>query len=723
MKSSVLKPLFIYWEKLTHRSPGYLLFWIKHRIGQRFLDPVWLSRLYSDIQKGRMALKKFPDESGHYLQDTQKILTILEINANRCFFFGKKDRKTLFLEYKAHFPEAASMLIEEANDLLKGKIHYAGEIFEIGDEPDWYIPHSILFNYLYHNSCEAFHWLSVLGKAYWLTNNPVYADHAKKWLNLWFGTIPDHFHSDFWKDINFFGTRALNLFASLILLSDVWIADPEFVQKLLGQIYLHGNLLERRLEYPGANHLIWQTHDLALLGLALESVFDCAEAWQTKALGILETQVKRQFHSDGTNFELSIGYQVFVTKLVGEVISSFWKAGKLIPPQIVWRFKQSINALEILTRPDGKLPLYGDSYRSHDPNLGTSIDEAMPMLFGLHDRLFSEQTRMPQYDSPLLPWLMGSSYTWNKETIAEKKSFLHCAPESGVVVLKTSLEKDNSKKNLYTCVQAGKSEQGKVHAHADTLSLELVDNDGAILIDPGAYMENRGHLRTYFRSTLAHNTIRVDQQDISQVSDKFYLWPHTRGEVTGCYQDTALVAIEAQHSSYMRLPAQVLHKRVVILFKDNYLIILDELTGKGQFFVERMFHFAPGMLSNSHNQLHWQSNGRIWNMTNTSTAELKEEIIVGSEDPPLGWFAEYRGERVGSPTLKQSGFVVNTLKCMTVMTSSLVVHTQATIGQYGSSSVEIQDVVQFNVGRLKILPFESGYNFHWSSFNEQASSL
>ena len=95
--------------------------------------------------------------------------------------------------------------------------------FAIGNEPDWYIPHRILFNYPYHNSFEAFHWLRVLGKAYWLTNNPAYAEHAKKWLKFfWLNSIPDNFQSDFWKDINFFGMWALNLFAVLILFSDVW---------------------------------------------------------------------------------------------------------------------------------------------------------------------------------------------------------------------------------------------------------------------------------------------------------------------------------------------------------------------------------------------------------------------------------------------------------------------------------------------------------------------
>ena len=155
-----------------------------------------------------------------------------------------------------------------------------------------------------------------------------------------------------------------------------------------------------------------------------------------------------------------------------------------------------------------------------------------------------------------------------------------------------------------------------------------------ILIHPGAYSESSSLMRTYFRSTLAHNTIRVNQQDISQISGRFYLWPHTQGKVIGCYQNTELLAIEAQHSSYMRLQTRVMHKRVVLIFGAKYVVIVDELTGTGSFFAERMFHFAPGEIRNIQDQWHWQANGRARNTLNGSTTKLQEEIVMG-RDPPF----------------------------------------------------------------------------------------
>ena len=106
-------------------SAAHLVFWAKHKIAQRFLDLVWLSRLNSDIQKE----KKLPYQNIYHSLSGQEILAILEIHANKCFFFGKQDRDTLFLEYNRRFPESTSQLIEEADDLRKGIIHYAGEFF------------------------------------------------------------------------------------------------------------------------------------------------------------------------------------------------------------------------------------------------------------------------------------------------------------------------------------------------------------------------------------------------------------------------------------------------------------------------------------------------------------------------------------------------------------------------------------------------------------------
>jgi hypothetical protein len=140
---------------------------------------------------------------------------------------------------------------------------------------------------------------------------------------------------------------------------------------------------------------------------------------------------------------------------------------------------------------------------------------------------------------------------------------------------------------------------------------------------------------------------------------------------------------------------------------------LDELTGNGPFFVERMFHFAPGILSKVQDEWHWLANGRAWNMVNVSTTELQEEIVIGRETPPLGWFAEYRGKLVESPTLRQYGSVEHLLRCTTVVASDHIGKARAEICSNDPGSGENCEVLKLNIGSLVIRTSTEGCEFSW----------
>ena len=55
------------------------------------------------------------------------------------------------------------------------------------------------------------------------------------------------------------------------------------------------------------------------------------------------------------------------------------------------------------------------------------------------------------------------------------------------------------------------------HAHADALAVEVRYNGVDVLADPGTYCyHGEPRWRSYFRSTLAHNTIEVGRTAISR---------------------------------------------------------------------------------------------------------------------------------------------------------------------------------------------------------------
>ena len=86
------------------------------------------------------------------------------------------------------------------------------------------------------------------------------------------------------------------------------------------------------------------------------------------------------------------------------------------------------------------------------------------------------------------------------------------------------------------------------HGHADCLSLLLSVSGKELLVDPGTYCyHTEREWRDYFRSTAAHNTVRVDGVDQSQIAGAF-LWAEKAEasvEEIRDFADTGLPAREA----------------------------------------------------------------------------------------------------------------------------------------------------------------------------------
>ena len=88
------------------------------------------------------------------------------------------------------------------------------------------------------------------------------------------------------------------------------------------------------------------------------------------------------------------------------------------------------------------------------------------------------------------------------------------------------------------------------HAHADALSVELRYGGVDILADPGTYCyHGEPAWRSYFRSTLAHNTIELGGQD--QSGDGPFLWlRHANGREIEVADDGETASWTAEHDGY-----------------------------------------------------------------------------------------------------------------------------------------------------------------------------
>src|ERR1019366_7052908 len=104
-------------------------------------------------------------------------------------------------------------------------------------------------------------------------------------------------------------------------------------------------------------------------------------------------------------------------------------------------------------------------------------------------------------------------------------------------------------------------EELPAHAHADTLSC-IVHVDGEpLLVDTGTSTYVPGTIRSYERSTAAHNTVEVDGADSTEVWGAFRAARRARVHGVAARNEPDGVTIEAAHDGFGRLGGRAIHRR------------------------------------------------------------------------------------------------------------------------------------------------------------------
>jgi hypothetical protein len=210
------------------------------------------------------------------------------------------------------------------------------------------------------------------------------------------------------------------------------------------------------------------------------------------------------------------------------------------------------------------------------------------------------------------------------------------------------------------------------HAHADALSLEVRYEGVDILADPGTYCyHGEPDWRSYFRSTIAHNTIEVGGQSQSADGGPFMWTRHANAREIEAADGGSAVTWTAEHDGYRLLQPPALHRRSVRLDrKTRTLSIVDEIEG-GSHDVRLAFHLGPEL------QVELEDFAAILSWPNASTpgaarmelpSELQWSLHRGDTDPILGWYAPGLGRRVPAFTLLGSGRDISGKFLTTILT-------------------------------------------------------
>ncbi len=278
-----------------------------------------------------------------------------------------------------------------------------------------------------------------------------------------------------------------------------------------------------------ANHLLANAKALVFAGKYLDR-----KDWYDKGLSIYRQQLPEQTCSDGVNFERSPMYHAIIFEDVLDL------AEYTDEPLFKDYAARMADGMRLLTGPDGKIAKFNDATE------GIAKQPA---------EMLARAEKFCRVES-----VEGVDGAGRVERVGKRNGsgYLRMGVGEWTVLAKTG--------------EIGPSYQPG-HAHADTWSFELWKSGKKIIGDTGCSTYIAGSIRSYERSTKAHNTVVVDGRNSSEV------W--------------------ASHRVGRRFDRKR-HRREFQL-TENGLKGIDSLSGKGVHDIEVRFHLPPGIDRNTVN--------------------------------------------------------------------------------------------------------------------------
>jgi hypothetical protein len=553
-------------------------------------------------------------------------------------------------------------VLEQADQLLQNRVNIFGQEYDIGDDIDWHLDPKankrwplLFWNKVnirdgFTHGAPKFVWehnrlysLPVLGLAFKATKNKEYADKIMQLVSSWVGANPYPYGVNWTSGIEM-GVRTANLLWALFFLKDYEFSSVD-KKNLNTFFHCHGRQLSRFPSKYSSNN----NHAIAeAFGLFIISVFfpfyDKSGQWRKHGQAILERECLRQILPDGGSYEYSTTYLSFVFDffLLFKVICD--RQGMAYNRELDKRLKQSCEYISAIMDSQGNVPNIGDQDSAVLINFGLNNHENFQSILNTGYLLFGNDRFRRDAFPDIKTWMLLCAETDQKglcEIKASSPKMFRTKQfkESGLGIIRDKVH-DREVLFIGNATPLGMPPLYG-HGHLDALSIYMSLGGQEVLVDPGTYLyHSGGKWRRYFRSTAAHNTIRINHQELTeQVADFMFGKPY---DITGhCLEENEKIVLwTAKHNAYENQAGCVAHERSVVFDSvEGTFEIKDLLESKNEFFVEQFFHFHPDcrVKTDSRQSIVTCGNNRI---LFSFDALLLLNAFNGNEDPLYGWFSK-----------------------------------------------------------------------------------
>jgi uncharacterized heparinase superfamily protein len=298
-----------------------------------------------------------------------------------------------------------------------------------------------------------------------------------------------------------------------------------------------------------ANHILRDALGLAWAGRFFPG--DAPRQWLQNATAIALEQIDEQVLPDGGHLELSPMYHLVAMEDVMKIAALIDDPAAVAKLRAAWA--AMARYLVWMRHPDGHVPLFNDSA------LNSSAEPAQMLALA------------PELGVELDPGLPRGGRHF---------------PDSGMVVW------HGDPWSLFFDVGPIGPDYQPGHSHADTLTIEASFRGRRLIVDPGSHSYDNNATRRYDRSTAAHNTVCIDEQDSSEVWQIFRVGRRAYPVGAGALFGPDWFQAAAAHTGYDHLPGRPRHHRSIGLSQGR-LTITDRIEGQGRHQLEGGLLLAP----------------------------------------------------------------------------------------------------------------------------------
>ena len=298
------------------------------------------------------------------------------------------------------------------------------------------------------------------------------------------------------------------------------------------------------------NHVIAEAAGLLVAALSFDW-FAESTRWRDEAAQVLEEELRRNTFPSGVNREMAFDYHGFVLELaVVAAVEAEW-AGRPLSDELWALLARMFDVVAATVDVKLRAPRYGDGDDGRALVLDGPTAERWPGLLAVGESLFETPQWWPAVE-PTVASSLVASMAGRRAAVHPDRRPSHYA-DAGLTLLRSPPSDGDE---IWCRCDAGPHGYLSIaaHGHADALAVEVRHNGTDVLADPGTYCyHGEPGWRSYFRSTLAHNTVEVAGSDQSTSGGPFLWTRHARSTLIGLETDAdgEVTAWSAEHDGYL----------------------------------------------------------------------------------------------------------------------------------------------------------------------------